>query len=166
MARGVAGSSAINNPVSPQYGKEVHSEDLPLRQLADLGEEREPEIILSSESMAEKDYLDELAFMEEEVVVLLNRGREKFAPKHEMFGVNGQTLWVIVGVPTKLKRKFVEVMARSQPMDVRTNSGEEATDAMTFNRTERSLSSNFSFSILKDPNPKGAAWLEKVMRES
>lgn len=165
MARQSA-SDALNHPTS--FGqREIHSSDLPLRALEDLeDEDRTPDIITCTEKMADGDYAAELAFMEEEVEIILRKGREKFAPLYEMFGVDGKTLWVMTDRPTKLKRKYLEVMARSQPMDIRTESGEDVSDALTFNRTQRHLSSNFSFSVIKDPSPKGGAWLAKLMRES
>lgn len=158
MSRGI--------PNSPR--RELHSEDLPMRTLDAIEDldKREPEVIVAVDPVSAGGYIEDLAFMEEPVIVILHRGREKHAPEYEMFGVNGQVKWVKVETPTRLERKFLEVMARSQPMDVRTDSGEDAGDAITFNRTHRSLSANFSFSVIEDKNPKGAAWLAKVRREN
>ena len=170
MSRVAADSStdALNNPVikRPYTKREVHSDDLPIRDVPTLDtDDRGADIILTDAERFTKSYLDELAFMEEYVEVYLNRGREKHAPLFEQVGVNGQIIWIQVETPTRIKRKYLEVLARSMPMDVRTQSGEDSSDAITFNKVERSLSSNFSFSVT-DPNPKGAAWLAKVRRES
>lgn len=166
MAR-TAPSDAIHNPVN-RPGRELLSDDLPVRDVPPLldTDDRSDDVIVASADLLEKEYAAELAFNEEELDIILHRGREKHAPLFEQFGVNGQIVWVKVDTPTRIKRKFVEVMARSMPMDITTSSGEDPSDALTFNRVERSLSSNFSFSILRDPNPKGAAWLAKVRRES
>lgn len=64
-----------------------------------------------------------------------------------------------------IERKFVENLARAQPMNVNTRSGESDGDDLTFNRVERSLSSLVSFSVLEDKNPRGREWLTRVMRE-
>lgn len=169
MSRVAADSStdAINNPVKRPYTRrEVISDDLPVRDVPSLDtEDRGADIILTDAERFTKSYLDELAFMEEYVEVYLNRGREKHAPLFEQVGVNGTIIWIQVETPTRIKRKYLEVLARSMPMDVRTNSGEDASDALTFNKVDRSLSANFSFSVV-DPNPRGAAWLAKVRRES
>ncbi len=166
MAR-TSPSDAVNNPVS-RPGRELLSDDLPVRDVPPLLDplDREDDVIVASADLLAKEYADELAFNEELLDIVLHRGREKHAPLFEQFGVNGQIVWVKVETPTRIKRKFVEVMARSMPMDITTTSGEDPSDALTFNRVERSLASNFSFSILRDPSPKGAAWLAKVRRES
>lgn len=148
-------------------GRELSSDDLPIREVPELDtDDRSGDLILASADMLNKDYADELAFMEEYVEVYLNRGREKHSPLFEQFGVNGKIIWVQVETPTRIKRKYVEVMARSMPMDITTQSGESPGDELTFNKVQRHLSANFSFSILNDPNPKGPAWLAKVRRES
>ena len=169
MSRVAADSStdALNNPVKRAYTRrEVNSDDLPIRDVPSLDtEDRGADIILTDAERFTKTYLDELAFMEEYVEVYLNRGREKHAPLFEQVGVNGQIIWIQVETPTRIKRKYLEVLARSMPMDVNTKSGEDSSDALTFNKVDRSLSANFSFSVV-DPNPRGAAWLAKVRRES
>lgn len=150
--------------------REYHSGDTspralpPVEDASDL--ENQVLVADNTEGLTEKDYLAELAFMNEEVEIILNRGREKHAPEFEQFGVNGRIIWVKAGVPTRIKRCYLEVMARSQPIDIRTHSGESPGDELTFNKVERTQSAGFSFSVLKDPNPKGPAWLAKVIRES
>jgi hypothetical protein len=149
---------------------EYHSDDTAPRALPPVEDasDLDDQVIVAdaSDGLKSTDYLDELAFMNEEIEIILNRGREKHAPEFEQFGVNGRIIWIKAGVPTRIKRCYLEVMARSQPVDIRTHSGEDQSDALTFNRVERTQSAGFSFSVLKDPNPKGAAWLAKVIRES
>ena len=99
------------------------------------------------------------------MTILLHRGREKNAPTHEHVSVNGQTIWIPVDQPTRIARKFVEVLARAQPMNVSTDSGESPGDQITFNNVNRSLSSLCSFSVLEDKNPRGREWLTRVMCE-
>lgn len=164
-----ASTDAINNPVKRAYNRrEVLNTDTPPRVLDALEDlaDREPDIIVADKSMASGDYLAELAFMEEPVTIVMHRGREKNAPTHEMVSVNGRNIWVQVETPTRLARKYVEVMARAQPMTVSTASGESPGDELAFNRTSRSLSAAFAFSVIEDKNPRGGAWLSKVMRES
>lgn len=147
--------------------REFSNEDMAMRALPPIEDEREPEVIVASEQeLAAKDYLDELAFMEEPVTIRLHRGSEKHAPRFEQFGVNGRVIWIETDKPTTIPRKYVEVMARSQPMDITTRSGEAQGDELTFNVVDRNNRRNFSFSVLNDPSPKGQAWLTKVMRES
>lgn len=165
-------TDAINTPVKRSYTRQTHSDELPTRpveaietgSIADLA----ADIITSTEDLAAKDYLAELAFMEDKLTIRMHRGREKFSPQFVDFTVEGKTAWVQVETDTLLARKYVEVMARSQPMDIRTTSHkiEDSPDAQTVNKINRSTYSQFSFSVLHDPSAKGGAWLAKVMREA
>ena len=161
-----ASTQAVHNPVVREHAaRELQSDDLPIRELPEFDTD-ERDVIVATPEMLNKEYADELAFMEDVLTIYLNRGREKHAPKFEQVGVNGQIIWIQVETPTRIKRKFLEVLARSMPMDIRTQSGKAPGDELTFNKVERSLSANFSYQILRDDNPKGPAWLAKVRRES
>ena len=104
-------------------------------------------------------------FMEDELLVMLtSTGADGEAPFVHV-GVNGVTKLLPREQPIMLKRKFVEVLARAQPMNVSTDSGESPGDQITFNNVNRSLSSLCSFSVLEDKNPRGREWLTRVMRE-
>lgn len=148
--------------------REFSNMDMPTRQLDPVEDgPREPDVIVADElELTNKQYLEELAFMEETLEVVLHKGSEKYSPLMEQVGVNGTQIWIPVDTPVALKRKYVEILARSQPIDITTESGESPGDELVFNRVKRNQRRNFSFSILKDPSPKGQAWLAKVMRES
>lgn len=166
--RHAPGSDAKNNPVARQFAQpEVTNTELPKRTLdalEDVTDDRSEILIADAGSLA-GDYAASLAFNEEPVTILLHRGREKNAPTHEMVGVNGQIMWIPVDTPTRIPRKFVENLARAQPLNVNTRSGESDGDDLTFNHVQRSLSSLVSFSVLEDKNPRGREWLTRVMRE-
>lgn len=167
MRTSPAGSDAKNNPVARQFAQsELANTELPKRTLDPVSDldDRE-EILIADASSLASDYAAALAFNEEPVTILLHRGREKNAPTHEHVSVNGKTIWIPVDQPTRIARKFVEVLARAQPMNVSTDSGESPGDQITFNNVNRSLSSLCSFSVLEDKNPRGREWLTRVMRE-
>jgi hypothetical protein len=167
MRNAPAGTDAKNNPVAREFTQpEVTNTDLPKRTLDPIADpsDRE-EILIADASSLASDYAAALAFNEEPVTILLHRGREKNAPTHEMVGVNGQIMWIPVDTPTRIPRKFVENLARAQPINVNTTSGESPGDDLTFNHVQRSLSSLVSFSVLEDKNPRGREWLTRVMRE-
>ena len=164
--RHAPGTDAKNNPAASQFTQtETHNTEMPKRALGALDDSDERQEIVIADASAIGGYAEELAFMEEPLTILLHRGREKNAPTHEHVGVNGQTIWFPVDQPVRIARKFVEVLARAQPMNVGTDSGETAGDEITFNRVNRSLSSLVSFSVLEDKNPRGREWLTRVMRE-
>ena len=109
-------------------------------------------------------HADRLAFMEEPMVIRLEPSSERNAPRTAMCGVNGDVKWIPVGVPVKLRRKHVEVLARSQPFGVQTQVG----SAMVENPENRVVKTPYRrhpFTVLRDDNPRGAAWLNKVMYE-
>ena len=168
----VGTTDAINTPAVSGRAHETVNTDFPTRAIdaieVDSLANLKPDIITSTEEMSAQDYFAELAFMEEKLEIYLHRGREKYSAQFESFAVNGRTVWVQVETRTLLARKYVEVMARSQPMDVRTRSFklEENPEAHCVNETIRTQFANFAFSVMRDPNPKGGAWLAKVMRES
>ena len=168
MRTGPTGSDAKHNPVARQFVQpEVTNTELPKRTLDpldDLSADRS-EILIADASTLAGDYAAALAFNEELVTILLHRGREKNAPTAEMVAVNGDIKWLRVDHPVRIARKFVENLARAQPINVNTRSGETDGDALVFNLTDRNLSSLVSFSVLEDKNPRGREWLTRVMRE-
>lgn len=112
--------------------------------------------------LPDQDYLDELKFNEDILTIRLERSSEKYAPRQVMVGNNGQILWIDVGVPVKIPRKFVESLAGSMPMDVRTEVI-EIPGADPQNNVLRTIRAQHPFSVLHDPSPKGNAWLTWLM---
>jgi hypothetical protein len=166
----MARTAPVNQPA-----RELHSADLPITQPSaiDLSLDADPadrvsDIILSSNEMLNKDYLDELKFMEERVTVVLHRGSERHAPNIHDFYVNGKPLWIPVDQATSIPRKYLEVIARAQPFSVQTKvnkNEQDGDDAVVDNQAVRYQSAKYPFSVVKDENPRGHAWLAKVMRE-
>lgn len=107
---------------------------------------------------------ERLAFMEEPIVIRLEPSHERNAPKTAQVSVNGDTKWVPVGVPVMLRRKHVEVLARAQPFGVQTETG-TAMEANPHNRVVKTPYRRHPFTVLRDDNPRGAAWLNKVTYE-
>lgn len=158
-------------PVTSSSARETHSADLPITQPPPILDtsERDPEVIVTTEAVMTGDYAATLAFMEEPVDILLHRGREKHAPTMYDFHINGRPIWVRVDTVTTIPRKYLEVIARSQPFEVETevdkNEG-KGENAPVVNTIKRHQSARYPFTVVKDSNPRGAAWLAKVMRES
>lgn len=153
---------------------EVHTGDMKTREVPprDLSPGvlvQESEAIVLPEPNAPMNdtasYLAELAFNEEVLTIRLERSAERNPPPAKDFHVNGQTEWVPFGVPYRLKRKFVEVIARSQPYDVQTEVVEtHGQDPM--NRVIRTSRTKFPFSVIHDPNPRGFDWLTKLLQSA
>lgn len=107
---------------------------------------------------------ERLAFYEEPIVIRLEPSSERNAPRYASVAVNGDTKWIPVGVPVKLRRKHVEVLARAQPFGVETQTG-TAMEANPHNRVVKTPYRRFPFTVLRDDNPRGQAWLNKVTYE-
>lgn len=107
---------------------------------------------------------DELMFMEELVKVRVEPLTEKNPRKIIDLYVNGKAEWVPVGRPWIMRRKFVEVLARSKPINVQTKHEQPEESLDPQNEVIRTTSAQFPFSVLED-TPRGIAWLNKLMAE-
>jgi hypothetical protein len=161
--------------------KETYSEDFPVTQppeinASDLGFDpatRTPEVIVMDAAVAKelamKDYMADLAFMEEFMTIFLYRGQEEYAPESYSFWVNGRQVDVPVETPVKLRRKYVEVIARSQPFKMRTvviKPSEKAENGQIQNMWRREQSAAYPFHVVEDKNPRGVVWLESCKRQN
>jgi hypothetical protein len=160
-------NDAVNRPVG-RPRKELHSDDMELRDIPKIALDNitpGSEGIVVSDTGIDKDYAEAMAFMEEPVTIRLERTNEKNAAKVHMFAVNGVQKWIPVGTPVDVRRKYLEVIARAQPYNVNTEVIEvEGQDPI--NNMVRTSSSKYPFSVIHDPNPKGANWLTNLMRTS
>jgi hypothetical protein len=111
--------------------------------------------------------LAELQFMEEEVLIRLEQSPSDEKPVMcYPFSVNGRTAWVPPNRPFTVKRKYLEVILRSQPFTVETDVFKPG------DRDERQVmhryqSRRFNVTILNEPNKqRGAEWATRVMLES
>jgi hypothetical protein len=151
--------------------RETHTGDIPVRQfdaVDDLSGDAfdRANVIEPVERMPQTDHLDELVFMAEPVTIRLERTSAKFAPQVLDFSVNGIAKWVRVGQSTTLPRSYVEVIARSQPMNVQTEVVEDGgPNGMPVNRLLRDQSTAHPFTVVKDTD-KGHAWLQRIVREA
>lgn len=105
------------------------------------------------------------AFMHEILEIMVFPTTDITAAPYATVSVNGQTAVVPRNQPVKLPRKHVEVLARMKEtrvtQDMTPNRDGEITTAALRGATGLA----YPFSVLKDPNPKGAAWLANVLAE-
>lgn len=135
--------------------------DLPVDGPARLSEaEIEPVLGVFS-----KEYLEMLMFMEEKVIVRVQTTPDKNADPNPGFWVNGISQYFPRGVSVTCRRKFIEQLARSRTTSY---TQEEYIDAKG-NKAIRNIPStslNYPFQVMRDDNPDGPAWLEKVLSEA
>lgn len=110
------------------------------------------------------DSLGEIMFMEELVKIRIEPLTEKNPRKLVDLYVNGVPEWVPVGRPWVMRRKFVEVLARSKPISVQTKHEQPEESLDPRNEIIRTTSAQFPFSVLQD-TPRGIAWLNQIMAE-
>lgn len=110
------------------------------------------------------DKLKNLAFMEEEVEIVINPGNQ-YDPQTIQTNVNGVNQFFIRGVKQWVKRKFVAVLAQAKTEIISTvphvdNTGARAT------KIQKSYVPTYPFTVIQDKNPDGSVWLERMIREA
>lgn len=174
-------TDAIDNPVKRQYNKKEYStEDMPVAQRpeVDLGDLvnfiRNESLVKIEGKPLTAEYTAELAFNEEPVVIRIEENSRSDHPEtHVACAVNGTDAevfqngkwvrigWLPVNMPLTVKRKYVEILARSNSESIRTIH-DDATVAMPNNRVRRATSSNYPITVIRDDNPKGHEWLSRI----
>ena len=121
-------------------------------------------IIQSGVDALHGEYLDDLAFMEEEMTVMVQETSDENAENPVTIGCNGTFKQFFRGQPIVAKRKFVDGLivksGRVSTPEYINGAGERA-------RSIRQQSAHrFPFMVIKDNSPKGAAWLSQRLSEA
>lgn len=105
-----------------------------------------------------------LAFLEEHVTIMLHDTTDKNAERIVQFAVNGRNQYIMRNVPTTVRRKYVECIARAK---MTTYSQEHYKDANGNDaiRNVPHTALRYPFSVIEDRNPQGGAWLQAVLAE-
>lgn len=112
-----------------------------------------------------KDRAAELAFMEERVDVVVHESSDKQAEPIVEVWVNGRAQRFIRGQVQTVKRKFVERLARAKPAHYRNEEYIDAEGGKAV-RWPKGHTLAYPFAVVRDENPKGPAWLRKVLAEA
>ena len=108
---------------------------------------------------------EELAFMEEHVEVTVHTTSDRNADPFPFVAVNGRKQYFQRGLVQKVRRKYVERLARARTNTVMQEYYVDANG----NNAIRNVpvgSLTYPFSVVADPNPRGRAWLEKILQEA
>lgn len=105
-----------------------------------------------------------LAFMEEPVTILIYESMDRNAGDWCEFSNDGRRVIIQRGVPTTIKRKFLEVIARCKQTGIgqRAIRGDYGVEGYEY---PEHTSLKYPFQLIEDKNPKGAAWLKKILAE-
>ena len=115
-----------------------------------------------------KDHLEALAFMEEELEIIVAESSDNNSENPVMVGCNGVFKQFFRGEPTRAKRKFVDCLivktGRVSTPEVQVpgiNGGAERSFSI-----QQRTAHKYPFTVLSDPNPKGREWLMRRMSEA
>jgi len=123
----------------------------------------EPVIETVAESRDFSKLAADEAFMNELVTVMVHSTTDENQPNHVVVNCNGMNQPLIRGVPTTVKRKYVEILARMKETKytqvTRNASAPDQIDMVA----RHGLS--YPFDLVEDLNPRGRAWLQNVLAE-
>ena len=103
------------------------------------------------------------AFMNEMVEVMVHSSTDENQAPHVILNCNGTNQPIMRGVPTRVRRKYVEILARMKETkysQVTRNPG--APDQIDM-IARHGLA--YPFEMMHDDNPRGRAWLSNVLAE-
>lgn len=108
-------------------------------------------------------HAQELIFNEEFVEVMLHESTDDNAENPVFTACNGVSQYFYRGQPQSVRRKFVAILASCKEHSVSTPeyTAQDGSRAMGIRRTS---SLKYPFSIISDPNPRGAAWLKGLLQ--
>ncbi len=158
MARGIPGSKA--NDAAAEYSKQDHI-DVPMTGGVSAIERPDREVITAGG--VDMAYAEQLAFGEELVEIVVHESTEPNASPLVDTYVNGVPQRFIRGQSQRVKRKFVEVLARAKQTGIKTTV--DMSNGEPVNRIQRHTGLRYPFSVQHDPNPKGAAWLRSILAQ-
>lgn len=132
------------------------------RKLPATGKARlEPTVIQPVESGVTQEKLELLAFMEEKLRIVVHDSSDPNADPMPTVWNDGIPQRFIPGQETEVKRKYVEILARSRKTAIRQV---ELPNLEGYENIQHSALVH-PFSVLYDPNPKGAQWLKQIMQQ-
>jgi hypothetical protein len=105
---------------------------------------------------------EELKFMEEVVEVMVHESTDENAVNPIFTAVNGVAQYFFRGTVQAVKRKYVNILASCKEHNISTPeyTAKDGSRAVGIRRTS---SLKYPFSVISDPNPRGAAWLRSVL---
>ena len=108
-------------------------------------------------------HAQELIFNEELVEVMVHESTDENAENPIFTACNGVSQYFYRGIPQQVKRKYVAILASCKEHAVSTPeyTAKDGSRAMGIRRVS---SLKYPFSIISDPNPRGAAWLKSLLQ--
>jgi hypothetical protein len=102
-------------------------------------------------------------FMNEMVTVLVHSSTDENQSPHVILNCNGTNQPIMRGVPTTVRRKYVEILARMKETKYSQVTRNPAAPDQIDMIARHGLA--YPFELMEDANPRGRAWLTNVMAE-
>jgi hypothetical protein len=163
---------AKNNPVFAPSNS-VSSEELttaPEKTVSfdnGIRQEAGSDIVIERDALNFSEKAARLAFMEEDVRVVINEDGGKNPEKFIYLSVNGVgpgpggVPWVPRGVEITMKRKFLNVLAGARQVKY-TNYEEVNTEGERESKQKATANDRYPFQVVEDSNPRGIDWLRQL----
>ena len=116
-----------------------------------------------SESRDFRQLAADEAFMNELVEVLVHSSTDENQSPHVILNCNGTNQPIMRGVPTKVRRKYVEILARMKETKYSQVTRNPAAPDQIDMIARHGLA--YPFELVNDNNPRGRAWLQNVLAE-
>lgn len=111
-----------------------------------------------------REIMADEAFMNEIVEIRIHKTSDKNAPVMAMPQVNGVNQPIFRSVTTPVKRKYVEALARARQTDYEQTIPDASSPDKMMMVPSTVLA--FPFEVIRDANPLGRPWLERIMQEA
>jgi hypothetical protein len=103
------------------------------------------------------------AFMNELVEIMIHSTTDDNQAPHVIVNCNGINQPIMRGVPMKVRRKYVEILARMKETKYSQVTPNPAAPDVSELRPRHGLA--YPFDMISDANPRGRAWLTHVLAE-
>lgn len=123
----------------------------------------QPVIETVSESRDFSKMAADEAFMNEKVTVLVHSTTDENQAPHVILNCNGTNQPIMRGIPTVIRRKYLEILARMKETKYNQVTPNPAAPDVSHMIARHGLS--YPFELVEEKNPKGRAWLLNVMAE-
>lgn len=121
---------------------------------------------------AESDIIDVYAdvgaeaFYNEMVDIIVHESTDPAAVPIPQINVNGVNQFFLRGQKQAVKRKFVARLARMKQRRYTQQIANDPASGNVIQRMVPHVGLRYPFSVINDPNPKGPAWLQKILSEA
>ena len=105
------------------------------------------------------------AFMNEKITVIVHESSDDYDNEIVQTWVNGRIQQFERGTPNRVRRCYVEALARAKRTTYRQQLDERA-GVQQFNQMRPTHALAYPFTVLEDQNPRGPEWLRGVLAQA